>query len=340
MQYILAYDIGTTGMKTCLFQIADTISLVSSASKEYDLFLLPDGGAEQDPAQWWDAMATTTAKLLARTQLSPSQIAGISFSSQMQGVVLVDEKGNALRRAISYLDQRAKAELEAGIAHGFQIAGANIWKLLPSLRITGAVSSSVKDPLWKYKWVEAHEPEVFARTHKWLDVKEYIIGKCTGHLIMTEDSAYATFLYDSRPGKKTWSEKLCRLFGVTPQHLPSIVAVHDQVGTLTQEAAGHLGLSAGTPVFGGGGDASMIGIGSGCVETGDTHIYMGTSGWVSTIVDQQMVDTSSMMAAIVGAIPGKYNYFAEMETAGKALAWVKNGLALEEVGDQYQRLGE
>ncbi len=39
-----------------------------------------------------------------------------------------------------------------------------------------------------------------------------------------------------------------------------------------------------------------------------------------------------MMAAIVSAIPNKYNYFAEMETAGKCLEWVKDHLALDEIG--------
>ena len=33
-----------------------------------------------------------------------------------------------------------------------------------------AVAASVKDPVWKYKWVEAHEPDAFNRAYKWLDV--------------------------------------------------------------------------------------------------------------------------------------------------------------------------
>ncbi len=36
-------------------------------------------------------------------------------------------------------------------------------KLLKSLAIMGAVSSSVKDPIWKYKWVQNNEPEVLKR---------------------------------------------------------------------------------------------------------------------------------------------------------------------------------
>ena len=220
---------------------------------------------------------------------------------------------------------RAGAELKRGLAHGPQIAGANVGKLLKCLRATGAVPSSVKDPVWKYKWVQAHEPECFARTDKWLDVKEYLLLRCTGRAVMTEDSAYATLLYDTK--KWAWSQALCRMFGVHPAHLPPVVRAADRVGGLTDWAAAELGLPSGTPVFGGGGDASLIGVGAGAVAVGSTHIYCGTSGWVSTVTDRQLVDVDAMIAAIVGAQEGRYNYFAEMETAGKCLEWVKDHLA-------------
>ena len=123
--------------------------------------------------------------------------------------------------------------------------GANIFKLLKSLRITGAVSTSVKDPMWKYKWIEAHEPENFARAHKWLDVKEYLIHRCTGRFVMTEDSAFATLLYDTR--KHMWSEPLCRTFGIRMEHLPEIISSSEQAGALTEQAASELGLVPARP---------------------------------------------------------------------------------------------
>jgi xylulokinase len=85
-------------------------------------------------------------------------------------------------------------------------------------------------------------------------------------------------------------------------------------------------------VFGGGGDATLIGVGAGCGSVGDTHIYSGTSGWVSTIVDRKIVDINYMIASIVGVQRSRFNYFAEMETAGKCLEWVKDHLALDEIG--------
>ena len=75
----------------------------------------------------------------------------------------------------------------------------------------------------------------------------------------------------------------------------------------------------------------MITIGAGATCLNDAYVYTGTSGWISTTVDRQKVDVSSRIAGIVGAQPGLYNYFAEQETAGKCLEWVKDHLALDEI---------
>jgi len=334
MKYVIAYDIGTTGLKTCIFEIDKTIKLLSSDNSSYGITVLPNGGAEQNADEWWTNMCKSTKECFKKlkVKLKPEDISGISFCSQMQGLVLVDKQGNILRNPMSYMDQRATKEIREGIANGLQVAGANIFKLIPSLMITGAVSSSVKDPMWKYKWVENNEPEIYKNIYKWLDVKDYLICRCTGEFTMTQDSAFGTLLYDTRTNKHCWSKTLCKMFGINMKHLPKIIKSTDMAGRLTLKAAKELGLKEGTPVFGGGGDASLIGVGAGCTNIGDTHIYDGTSGWVITVTDKQMVDVNYMIAAITGAQDNKYNYFAEMETAGKCLEWVKDHLALDEIG--------
>ncbi|GBF50611.1 sugar (pentulose and hexulose) kinase [Leptospira ryugenii] len=328
---ILAYDVGTTGLKTCLFRFSERIELIASSLEEYPIYLNPDGGAEQNPEDWWNAMAKTTKQILNDPNLSKHEIIGISFCTQMQGLVLVDENFSPIRPAFSYMDQRARQEMKSGIQSGFCIQGFNLKKLLLSLWITGAVAGSVKDPIWKYKWVQTHEPLQFKKIKWWFDVKEYLLAKCTSKAVMTRDSAFATLLYDSRKGKGNWSETLCSLFGIQRNHLPTIINSDTKVGGLTQEAASHLGLNENIPVFGGGGDASLIGIGAGAVLNGDTHIYAGTSGWVSTRVKKRTVDLSARMASIVGVNEESYQYFGEQETSGKCLQWVKDHLALDEI---------
>lgn len=330
--YVIAYDVGTTGIKTCLFEINKKITLIASIMEDYPIFVLENGGVEQDPTHWWQAMCHTTVKLFEKTQITRESIKGISFCAQMQAVVLVDKNGNPVRRAMSYMDSRGIKEMQEGIMSGFKVSGFNIYKLMRSVMITGAVSASVKDPVWKYKWVENNEPDIFKKVYKWLDVKDYLLYKVTDKFIMSEDSAFATLLYDTRKGRRCFSREISKMFNVSLNHLPDICKSTDKIGTITESAAKELGLISGIPVFAGGGDASLIGIGAGAVFEGDTHIYMGTSGWVSTVIKKKKLSINNMIASIVGANPNYFNFFAELETAGKCLEWVRDHLALDEIG--------
>lgn len=326
--YVIAYDVGTTGLKTCLLEIRKGrhIIMLDGETEDYGLYVLPNGGVEQDPLQWWNAMCKTTRDTLAKTGILPEEIKGISFCAQMQAVVLVDENCVPVRNAMSYMDNRGIRQMENGIQTGPKIAGMNAFKLLKSLRISGAVSGSVKDPVWKYRWVADNEPEAFARVHKWLDVKDFLSAKASGRFTMSRDSAFSTLLYDTREGRNCFSKELCDMMNVDMKHLPEIVLSTDIIGGITSDAADQLGLAEGTPVFSGGGDASLIGIGSGAVNPGDTHVYMGTSGWVSTIIEKQKLDVGSMIASIVGVDPASFNCFAELETAGKCMDWAKTNV--------------
>jgi xylulokinase len=256
----------------------------------------------------------------------------MAFCCQMQGLVLVDSSGRALRPAMSYMDKRAIAQRERGIGRGLKVAGMNVAKLLPSLLVAGGVSASVKDPLWKYLWVRDNESELFARAATWLDAKEYLVMRCTGRACMTPDSANATFLYDTRSGGRGWSPLLLSLFGVDASRMPEVIGASEAAGPLLPAGAAELGLEAGIPVFGGGGDLSLIALGSGAVAPGRGHVYMGTSGWVAAVTERRVVDTDAFIAAVLGPVPGRYNYISEQETSGKCLEWARDHLALDEIG--------
>jgi xylulokinase len=319
--FVITYDVGTTGVKTCIYEISDKITQVESAYAAYNLYIFDNGGAEQDPDEWWEAICGTTAQALGKASLDKTDIKAVSFCSQMQCLVLSDSNARPVRRAMSYMDNRARQLFGRG---------PSIAKLLTWIRLTGIAPTSTKDPLWKYKWVERYEADVFSRVYKWLDVKDYLAARLTGVFTMTEGSAHATALFDTHT--RGWSGTLCRLAGVRREHLPKIIKACDTVGGITPRAAEEIGLAAGTPVYGGGGDAELVGIGAGASARGSTHIYIGTSGWVSTVTKKQVVDIGASIGSIVGCQPGLYNYFAEMETAGKSLEWVKDHLALDEIG--------
>ena len=333
IMYIIIYDFGTSSVKTCLFDIASEVQLVASATAGYSLTISPDGGAEQDTEEWWAALSSTTRDVLICSKVQPAGIKGIAFCSQMQGTVLVDRDGNAVRRPMNYLDQKGTKEYQECMGSGIiKVSGCSLYKLARNLLVNYAGSTSAKDPVWKYKWVENNEPEVFRKTYKWLDIGDYLLSRCTGRIVRTADSAFATFLYDTRRGKEGWNKGLLKMYKVKPEHMPEIIECTDLAGKLTERAAKELGLAEGTPVFGGGGDTTFVNIGAGCTKPGDTHIYVGTSGWVSTFLNYQTVDIGAMITGVLSAKRGYFNYYAELETAGKCFEWVMEHLALDEVG--------
>lgn len=331
--YIIIYDFGTSSVKTCLFKIDSEIRLVAGSSAGYGLYITDNGGAEQDTEEWWSALCSTTHDLFLKSDIKPSEIDGMAFCSQMQGAVFVDENGKALRRPMNYLDQKGVKEYKDCMGRGIiKVSGCSLYKLVRNLIVNYAGSTSAKDPVWKYKWVEKNEPDVFKKIYKWLDIGDYLTSRCTGRIVRTADTAFATFLYDTRRKKKGWNKGLLNMYNVNPDHMPDIIDCTDQAGTLTATAAEELGLVPGIPVFGGGGDTTFVNIGAGCTKPGDTHIYVGTSGWVSTFMDHQTVDINAMITGVLSAKHGYFNYYAELETAGKCFEWVKDHLALDEVG--------
>lgn len=331
--YIIIYDFGTSSVKTCLFKVDSEIRLVAGSSAGYGLYITDNGGAEQDTEEWWSALCSTTHDLFLKSDIKPSEIDGMAFCSQMQGAVFVDENGNALRRPMNYLDQKGVKEYKDCMGRGIiKVSGCSLYKLVRNLIVNYAGSTSAKDPVWKYKWVKKNEPDVFKKIYKWLDIGDYLTSRCTGRIVRTADTAFATFLYDTRRKKEGWNKGLLNMYNVNPDHMPDIIDCTDQAGTLTATAAEELGLVPGIPVFGGGGDTTFVNIGAGCTKPGDTHIYVGTSGWVSTFMDHQTVDINAMITGVLSAKHGYFNYYAELETAGKCFEWVKDHLALDEVG--------
>ena len=57
-KYVLAIDHGTSGVKTAIVSVHGEI--VDSESEKTPVYFLPNGGAEQDPDDWWNALVKTS----------------------------------------------------------------------------------------------------------------------------------------------------------------------------------------------------------------------------------------------------------------------------------------
>ncbi len=95
MAYVIGVDCGTSGTKTVLFREDGTV--MASATIEYPMYQPKNGYAEQDPADWKDAMIRTIQTVVTKSGVSKEEIKGIGISGQMHGLVMLDKDNNVLR---------------------------------------------------------------------------------------------------------------------------------------------------------------------------------------------------------------------------------------------------
>lgn len=334
MKYILAHDVGTSGSKGTLFN--DRLEMIASESAQYTVLFPDKGYAEQNPLDWWEAITQTTCTLLEDTGIRSEDVKGIVFSAQMAGVVPLDEQGNALMNCLTWLDTRAAPQARRIIGKGLvKISGYSLVPLIQFLRITGGSPGIAgKDAISKILWLKEEAPQVYREAVKLLDVKDYLIYRCTGDYVTSRDCAHISWLMDSRPGRFRWSENLLRKYHIPVSKLPQIKKSTDVAGFLTTEAACQLCIPESTPVMVGAGDMASAAIGSGAVSAGETHVYVGTSSWIGAHLPAREKDLSHYTGSICSAQPDKYLCISEQETASGCLEWIKTNVVREFSYDQ------
>ena len=307
MAIVLAFDVGTSGCKAAL--VNEEGKLQSTAFEPYPTHYPRPLWAEQNPEDWWQAVCTTTRRLLDQQQASPSQISGIAFSTQMVNLLPVDKEGNPLRRCISWLDGRAEEEAEQVMR---KVGGRAIFAALVGVAITG------KDVLPKYLWLKKNEPHIYHQAAALMDCSGYLLARTTGRLVAEWTVSSVTGVFNLKT--KTWDTTLMRFLGLETGKFPELVLPFEQVGGLTRRAAQEMGLLEGTPVFGGAGDAMTAAVGSGAVGEGEGHLCLGTSGFVGIVTSKRVVGKRGI-PTIQSADPRKLLLVAETETAGACLKW-------------------
>lgn len=317
---IIAHDLGTTGDKASLHQ-ADG-RLVAAVTVRYGTRFAAGGVAEQNPADWEDAVATATRRLLADTGTDPDAVQAISFSGQMMGAVLLDAAYRPVRPALIWADHRSSAQAARLIAE----LGAE-----PAYRLLGHQIHPTYS-LTKILWVREHEPEVFARVAHVCLAKDYIVQRLTGRLVTDPSDASSTNAYDQRDGR--WSERVLAAAGLEPGLFPEIVPSTTVVGELSAGAAETVGLRPGTPVVLGGGDGPLAALGAGVIDPEDgAYTYLGSSSWVSLSVAEPLHDPKMRTMTFDHVVPGRYVPTATMQTGGAALDWITE---LLRPGDEHR----
>lgn len=319
--YILALDHGTSGCKVALISVRGEV--VDYAYEPTPLTLLPGGGAEQDPEQWWDAFVAATRKLLSRATVPVQGIEAIAVSSTFSSTVAVDRNGRALMNCLTWLDSRGAPYVEQVVSGFPNLQGYALPKLLKWIRLTSGIPTlSGKDDIAHMLLVKHEFPAVYDQTYKFLGSKDYFNLRLTGRFAASYDSISLFWIADIRDIHNVhYDDSLIRLLEIDREMLPQLKGSTDVLGTLHPAAASELGLPETVQVVMGAPDHQCALVGSGAVRDFEGHCYIGTSSWIECLVPFKKTDIVHSIASIPAAIPGRYQCINEQDVAGGCLTF-------------------
>jgi len=326
-KHILAIDLGSSGCKCAVVGLDGKVLHWSFSPVEMQI--VGSSGAEQDPESWWRAFLKTASRVVKRARKEKLKIAAICASTQGEGTVAVDSDGIPLSNALTWLDMRGGPALRrvAGSRAGIlNIAGFNPVKLARWVQLTGgAPAVSGKDPAGHMLFIKETWPDIYEKTHAFLNVLDFINFRLTGRMVATRDSILTSWVTDNRdPSNIHYHDGLIRMLGIERDKLPEIVDCTDVVGSLKASVAESIGLKKDIPVVAGSIDFATAAIGSGAVRDGELHLYIGTSSWMGAHVPAKKTSIQTQIASVPCARKDRYLMSALQSAAGSNLAFLRD----------------
>lgn len=333
-QYLIGIDIGTSGAKCILMDKYGTVH--ASSTQEYPLYTPRPGWAEQHPADWWEAVKHGLKAIVQKASVSKEDIAGVSFSGQMHGLVALDKDNHVIRPAFLWCDQRSQPQCDRLIAKA-----GGLDKLLSctnNTMLSGYTGG-------KLLWLRDEEPGNFEKMRVFLCPKDYIRYLICGEIAMDVSEASGTGFFNTR--ERTWSQELISIAGLPKSIFPPVGESVDPAGFVTRAAAEETGLPEGLKVFMGGGDAVIQTTGSGLIKPGRIGVVIGTAGNVSMGLDRFYANPEGRLQMFCNNAPGLYHAFGCNLTAGGAYRWYRDALcehdmelAAQTGRNVYEMMGE
>ncbi|MBE6930936.1 MAG: pentose kinase [Ruminococcaceae bacterium] len=325
MKAILAFDLGTSGVKCSLYSVNG--KLLGAQYGEYETYYPHADWREQNPFDWIEQIKLACRKLTAGS--SDAEICAIGVSGHSLGALPVDAAGKLLVERIPiWSDARAGEQAQ----RFFEKIGHREW-----YETTGNGFPAHLYSLFKIMWYQDNAPQVYEKTCRFIGSKDFVNLYLTG--VMATDHSYASGcgIYDLKKG--VYRADFAEAAGVDIEKFPPIFPSHAIIGRVTVSAAAELGIPEGTPVVAGGVDNACMALGAGCFEDGDTYASLGSSAWITATTDAPVVDYDSMVYTFAHCVPGRFIPSLGIFASGSALKWAADNFFADIQGeDRYDRI--
>ena len=316
MEYHLGLDIGSSSIKAALVEIESgkSLGVVQEPREEMGMFAQKNGWAEQEPNDWWVHICKAITNLKEQYNINKNQIKGIGISYQMHGLVLVDKKGNPLRKSIIWCDSRA---VETG-NKAFTAIGAEKCA-------TQLLNSPANFTASKLKWVQENEPDIYKQIYKFMLPGDYIAYKFSNIINTTISGLSEGIFWDFK--NNSIANFLIEHYGIDASLVPDIVDTFSMQSKVDAKGASESGLAVGTPIYYRAGDQPNNALSLNVFNPGEVAATGGTSGVVYAVTDSLSVKESS-----------RVNNFAHVNYQKDAATRIGKLLCINGAGIQYRWL--
>jgi len=321
--WILAVDLGTGGPKAGAVSLRGQV--LAQAMTAVGTTYLPDGGAIQDPKDWWDAISAGVREVVASGVVRATDLVGVGITGQWGSTVPVDGDGHAVGPCHLWADTRGGRFSAATMGGPITLFGYSPGNILRWVQLTGgAPSPHGADPLGHELFMRNCEPDLYAKTSLLLEPLDYLGLRFTGRAVATPASMILSWLTDNRPGSQPgYVPELIRRSGRDPGRLPPLVPTGSVIGDVLPAVAADLGIPI-VPVVAGVPDLHSSFVGSGAVAPYEAHLTISTTAWIACEVPFKRTDVLHQMASVPGVRPDAYLVANNHETAGLCLKWLRD----------------
>lgn len=317
MDLILTFDIGTTSVKTCIFN--KELSILGSSTLEYQLVTPAPGIVELPPEIYWDTCRKGVAGAAADAGVSLADVKAISITTQGETMIPVDAQGNALHNAIVWLDERAHGEAADISAH---------FDTETFYAHTGVPECNGYCPVSKLLWFRRNKTDIYDAAHKFLLLEDFIIQRLTGRFV-TEKALLCTTGYYDIIEDHYWHEMLTAM-ELDIVKLPEALECGTVVGKLLPTVAEELGLNPEAVVITAAMDQTAAAVGAGNLIPGIVTETTGTAMCIGATADHPDMHHPARITVYRHIYPGKYLLLPVCMTAGMVFKWFKDTFCQEE----------
>ena len=311
--YILAIDNGTQSIRALLFDLNG--ELVAKSKIELTAYFSHHPGwAEQEPDYFWQKLGEACQQLWLQPNVDKDKILAVTLTTQRGTVVNVDEKGESLRPAMLWLDQRL-ADNDNSLPWYWR----GVFKLIGQ---SAAVNYFIRKT--QANWIAKYQPEVWQNTAKYLLLSGFLTYRLTGQY---KDSigcnvGYLPFNYR----KLAWADRLdwkWHTSAITRDMLPDLVEPGEKLGQISAAAAKLTGIPEGLSLVAAASDKACEVLGSGCTTADVASLSYGTTATINTN-NHKYVEPLSFIPPFPSAIPRQYNCEVMIYRGFWMVSWFKH----------------